>query len=202
MSSPSNWAKPIIKFDKLDDLPKKPYTPEEIMAAMKILYRQVHAQSEAYGGKDSKLLPVGIAESLHRQVAQLSESFDSKITPHKVVARNSTFRAIATIGPRDIIFRDAEEEPGTWGVVFTERNEKGETHKVTGSGSQMQVLSFIIDMLKEVIARYAPQILNFTSDEASRTKAYDAVIKRLAKDYDVKKITNGDKVEYVLTKKN
>lgn len=63
--SPSDFAPTEIKFKKLDDLPKngKAYTPAEIMAAMKVLHKMVHAQADAYGGKRSKLLPVGIAES-------------------------------------------------------------------------------------------------------------------------------------------
>jgi len=66
MSTPSNFAAPEIKFKKLDDLPGKgkgkPHTAAEIMHAMKILHRMIHAQAEKYGGKDSKLLPAGIAE--------------------------------------------------------------------------------------------------------------------------------------------
>lgn len=75
MSSPSNWALSTIKFKKLDDLPKgKPHTSDAIMAAMRVLHRMIHAQAIAYGGKKSKLLPVGIAEtSLLSQVSQLDE---------------------------------------------------------------------------------------------------------------------------------
>ena len=62
MSSPSDFAPAKIKFKKLDHLPAKPYSPAEINSAMHVLYRQVVAQSDAYGGKFSKLLPVGIAE--------------------------------------------------------------------------------------------------------------------------------------------
>lgn len=32
------------------------------MAAMKVLHKMIHAQAKAYGGKNSKLLPAGIAE--------------------------------------------------------------------------------------------------------------------------------------------
>ena len=59
----SKWAPAEIDFKKLDDLPKgKPHTPDAVIKAMKALHQMIHAQAKAYGGKDSKLLPVGIAE--------------------------------------------------------------------------------------------------------------------------------------------
>lgn len=71
MSTPSDWAAAEIEFKKLDDLPKgKPNTGDQVMAAMRALHKMIHAQAKAYGGKNSKLLPVGIAErSLLKQVA-------------------------------------------------------------------------------------------------------------------------------------
>lgn len=63
-TSASKWADPEINFHKLDDLPKgKPHTPDAVLKAMKALHAMVHAQARAYGGKNSKLLPVGIAEA-------------------------------------------------------------------------------------------------------------------------------------------
>lgn len=67
-----------MTFKKLDDLPKHPHSYKEIMKAMAELHRQATAQSHAYGGKNSKLLPVGIAEnSLLQSVNGTSaEDFD------------------------------------------------------------------------------------------------------------------------------
>lgn len=64
MSSPSDFAKSEIKFNKIDDLPKggKAATADQIMHAMRVLHKMIHAQAHAYGGKNSKLLPAGIAE--------------------------------------------------------------------------------------------------------------------------------------------
>jgi hypothetical protein len=63
-TSASKWAPAVVKFKKLDDLPKgSPNTPADVMKAMKALHAMVHAQAKAYGGKHSKLLPVGIAEA-------------------------------------------------------------------------------------------------------------------------------------------
>jgi uncharacterized tellurite resistance protein B-like protein len=77
VSTPSDWAPTEVEFKKLDDLPKgKPNTGDAVMAAMRALFKMIHAQSHAYGGKNSKLLPAGIAEkSLLKSVAtaQLDE---------------------------------------------------------------------------------------------------------------------------------
>ncbi len=74
MASPSDFAPPEIEFNKLDDLPNKgkgkPHTAADIMKAMAVLHKMIHAQAKHYGGKESKLLPAGIAEgSLLKQVA-------------------------------------------------------------------------------------------------------------------------------------
>lgn len=66
--SPSEFAPPepeFAEYKKLDDLPKngKVHTAAEIMKAMAVLHRMVHAQAKAYGGKNSRLLAAGIAEN-------------------------------------------------------------------------------------------------------------------------------------------
>jgi hypothetical protein len=68
MSTPSDFAEPEEEFKsykKLDDLPPrgaKLNSKDDVMKAMAVLHRMIHAQAKAYGGKNSKLLPVGIAE--------------------------------------------------------------------------------------------------------------------------------------------
>lgn len=83
MSTPSDFAKPEFEFNKLDDLPNKgkgkPHTADAIMKAMAVLHKMIHAQAKHYGGKDSKLLPAGIAEgSLMQQVAAFEEEYISE----------------------------------------------------------------------------------------------------------------------------
>lgn len=62
--NPFDFAEPVVKFKKLDDLPKKPNSIADVDKAMKALHKMVHAQAHAYGGKHGKLLPVGITESV------------------------------------------------------------------------------------------------------------------------------------------
>lgn len=67
--SPFSFTPPKAEFKsfkKLNDLPgpnEKIHSADDVMAAMKVLYQMVHAQSEAYGGENSKLYAAGIAET-------------------------------------------------------------------------------------------------------------------------------------------
>lgn len=47
---------------KLDDLPKKPHTYDEVMKAMGVLHKLILKQSHAYGGKNSKYIPAQVVE--------------------------------------------------------------------------------------------------------------------------------------------
>lgn len=81
--NPFDFAAPEVEFKKLDDLPGKgkgkPNTAADIMKAMAVLHKMIHAQAAAYGGKNSKLLPAGIAEgSLLQQVSAFEEEYLSE----------------------------------------------------------------------------------------------------------------------------
>ncbi len=61
-------------MDKLDDLPKKPHTYDEVMKAMGVLHKLILKQSHAYGGKNSKYIPAQVVEtSLLKSVAAAIE---------------------------------------------------------------------------------------------------------------------------------
>ena len=62
-------------FKELKINPKKPYTEKQITAAIKVLYKMLHKQSDKYGkGKSSKLYKAGIVEeSIDLSQSQLSE---------------------------------------------------------------------------------------------------------------------------------
>lgn len=53
----------MSQFKKLDDLPKgKPHSYADVMKAMAELHKLVMKQSEAYGGKNSKLIRAQVTE--------------------------------------------------------------------------------------------------------------------------------------------
>lgn len=60
-TSASKFAAPAVKFKKLKA--GKLNTQDNVLAAMKTLHAMAQAQAKAYGGKHSKLLPVGITEA-------------------------------------------------------------------------------------------------------------------------------------------
>jgi hypothetical protein len=60
--SPSKFSAPTIDFKALSDLPAKPHTSLEVLQAMLVLHKMIHAQTVAYGGEHSKLLPAGITK--------------------------------------------------------------------------------------------------------------------------------------------
>ena len=66
---------------KLDDLPKgKPHTYADVMRAMAELHKLVMKQSEAYGGKNSKLIRAQVTEgSLLKTFEGVVASEDDKV---------------------------------------------------------------------------------------------------------------------------
>lgn len=103
MSTPSDWAKPVVKFKKLDDLPKgAPSTGDQVMAAMRMLFKMVTKQSDMYGGKNSKLLPVGITEtSLLKSFQNLDEISTASVDDEMeaaYMACNRLRRRVAELG--------------------------------------------------------------------------------------------------------
>lgn len=50
-------------FNKLDDLPEKPHSYEDVMKALAVLHKLVLKQAAAYGGKNSKYIPAHVVET-------------------------------------------------------------------------------------------------------------------------------------------
>ena len=118
----------------------------------------------------------------------LSESFDSQVQGKLVRATNDLFTTKATIGNRDIIFNATSYASGmganaeeSWEIEFTERTPGNITYGKSGSGSEMQVFSFVIESIKELIARYSPDRLVFGShkEDQNRTSLYKRMAKRI-----------------------
>jgi hypothetical protein len=111
--NPFDFAKPIIKFKKLDDDGKgkenKPYTHDEVMAALAVLHKMIHAQAEHYGGMNGKLLQAGVVEgSLLQQVSsaefivESGDELEDKLQ-EMYKAANDLLRRIAGLEDRGAI---------------------------------------------------------------------------------------------------
>lgn len=118
----------------------------------------------------------------------LSESFDSNVRGKLVRATNNLFTTSAEIGNRTIVFNAAQFDEGmdidpasAWEIEFTEKTPGNVTYGKSGSGNEMQVFSFVIESIKELISRYHPDALVFGSSKAdgNRTSLYTRMLGRI-----------------------
>lgn len=118
----------------------------------------------------------------------VSEVFDSDVKGQLVRATNDLFTTKAEIGNRTIVFNASMYEKGmdakpikAWEIDFTERTPGNMSFDKTGSGNELQVFSFVLESIKELVARYAPDEIVFTSHKAdgNRTSLYTRMAKRI-----------------------
>jgi hypothetical protein len=111
----------------------------------------------------------------------LTEIFDSNVSGTLVRATADLFTTEATIGDRKIVFNAAELGKNTWEIEFFERHRGSMTYGKTGSGSEMQVFSFIIESINELISRYHPDEITFSSHKAdgNRSALYSRIIGKI-----------------------
>lgn len=135
----------------------------------------------------------------------ISESFDSEVQGKLVRATNDLFTTRATIGDRDIIFNavchqpDEARQNGKWEIEFTEKGAHGSTYGKSGMGNEMQVFSFVIESTKELIARYAPAEIIFSSHKAdgNRSGLYQRMLNRIkVPGYKPAPVTSGEHTDF------
>lgn len=120
---------------------------------------------------------------------KIEEAFDTDVKGDVVRATNDLFTTAATIGNRKIVFNASAYERGSdnnnsdtvWEIEFTEKTPGNVTYGKTGSGNEMQVFSFVINSVKELIARYNPSEIEFGSAKAdsNRSALYNKLINRI-----------------------
>lgn len=111
----------------------------------------------------------------------ITEVFNSNVRAKLIKNNANAFIVKARIGDRDIKFT-AAGGAGDWEIDFIEQHpEKGDTFGKTGSGGELQVFSFVIDCVKELIAIHQPDRVSFTSDksDANRTKLYAKISRKV-----------------------
>lgn len=117
----------------------------------------------------------------------LNEVFTSNVSSEVVRATSDLYTTKATIGGRVIVFNasqyDDDEGKSIWEIDFTEyeKDGTGTTFRKTGSGNELQVFSFVIESIKDLISSYHPDQLTFTSHKAddNRTKLYQRMLNRI-----------------------
>ena len=117
----------------------------------------------------------------------ITEVFTSNVPSEVVRATSDLYTTKATIGGRVIVFNasqfDDDEGKSIWEIDFTEyeKDGTGTTFRKTGSGNELQVFSFVIESIKDLISSYHPDQLTFTSHKAddNRTKLYQRMLNRI-----------------------
>jgi len=116
---------------------------------------------------------------------EITETLDSSVKGELIRATNSFFSASSAIGDRKITFNATIYNPenNSWEIEFIERTPKGPTYSPTGSGNGLQVFSFVVECVKEVISRYHPNEIVFNSHKADkgRSKLYTRMLDRMNK---------------------
>lgn len=117
---------------------------------------------------------------------ELSESFTSQVPMQIVRAGSDLFTTRAEINGRTItvncVSYDDNKGRTIWEVDFSEKTPHGGvTFAKTGNGGEMQVFSFAIASINELITRYAPDEITFSSDKAdgNRTKLYQRMLSKI-----------------------
>ena len=118
---------------------------------------------------------------------ELIEAFTSQVPMQIIRASDDLFTTRAEINGRFISVNCASYEDNVgrkiWEVEFSEKdkNQVGSTFAKTGSGGEMQVFSFVISSLKELISRYDPDEITFSSYKAdgNRTHLYQRMLTKI-----------------------
>lgn len=119
------------------------------------------------------------------KIRDLIEAFDTPVKGQITAARPNMFKTRAKIGEREILVNAvaSQNEQGeeVWEVNFVERAPgRGTTFGKSGSGNEMAVFSFVLDSLKEFVARYSPQQVEFSAarGDRNRSQLYQRMISR------------------------
>ena len=135
----------------------------------------------------------------------INEVFTSNVSGELVRSTSDLYTTKARIGGRTIVFNaaqyDDDEGKSGWEIDFVEyvRNGLGTTFGKTGSGGELQVFSFVIESIKDLIATYHPDQLTFTSHKAdnNRTKLYQRMLNRIkVPGYHAAPVDSGDYDDY------
>lgn len=117
----------------------------------------------------------------------LFELFNTKIDYENVHDDKYRMLRKAIIKNREILF-DATSGHGTnsdrWSIEFYESTEDTEkNYHLTNSGGELQVFSFVLESVKELIKKHNPRELMFSAEktgtESSRPSLYEKLIKKM-----------------------
>jgi hypothetical protein len=103
---------------------------------------------------------------------EIDESFNSRHEKQVVKSTPNGTTVKANIGGREIVFMVhisvGMDNKKTAMIEFSEKTDGGKyaTYDKTGSGSEMQVFSFVIDCVRDAIIDFDPDKIDFTAVKA------------------------------------
>lgn len=116
----------------------------------------------------------------------ITELLDTK-TSFKVLEDDADmYSVLAKIGDRfiNVHCENGYKNKGVWSIEFMESETEDidrTTHKMTGSGHAPQVFALVIDIIKQLISKHSPKIIEFSADKedgANRAAIYKRLISR------------------------
>jgi len=88
-------------------------------------------------------------------------------------------------------------KPGNWFVMFDSQENKmdnGKKYELTGAGHPGRIIATVIEIVKDFLNHYQPEVLHFTANDMKRGRIYKAIVNKIEKynDYEVGNITDFD----------
>ena len=118
--------------------------------------------------------------------------------------KGEDFEKSMDIGGRKIVFASNSMDGKTWYIEFYEQgpNGKGATFKLTNRGNAIEVLAFVIDAIKHLIAVEDPSTIVFSATKAdeSRVSLYRKLVAKLANGFNVTENENDTDFIFILTR--
>lgn len=124
------------------------------------------------------------------------ESLNSKVEYEVVTNTNNLFKAKTEINGREINASFTLDNSDNWVYEFSEKVGSKNTVKLTGSGGEFKVFSFIKAFLEEFVASYQPECIEFTAfkGDKGRARLYEKMLHKLnLSGYEIDKDTSFEK---------
>lgn len=134
--------------------------------------------------KRADLLTTNSKEPTEETGSKLSELFSGGSKVHVIHADKWNFKTQSdNIHGRTIVFSADRSSSGNWDVEFRQLGGTDSGYAVTGAGGEIEVFNFVLNSIKELLARYSPESIEFMSSklEPSRSKLYRRLLSRISK---------------------
>lgn len=119
-----------------------------------------------------------------RDLITITEVFDTKFDFEVFRSTPYLFNTRAMIGDRLVVFNSSmyeRDDKHVWEIEFVEKRGAKSTYGKTGSGNELQVFSFVLDSIRELISRYHPDEIEFGSHKGdiNRSKLYTRMFSKI-----------------------